>query len=116
MQAITLKKLLRHGALALALLAGAALLPQTASADSYQRRGDFGGTWSRIGPGDNYRRHAGRHWRAPIYAAPAYVYGPEYYYEPDYYGAPYDDYGPGIAYGPGIGWGGPGIGFSLGVD
>jgi hypothetical protein len=91
--------------LVLALLGGATLMPQIASAGSIQGRGDFGGTWTRIGPSDHERwRH--RYYSAPIYVAPSYAYGPSYY-EPDYYGPTYYDYGPGIAFG------GPGIGVAI---
>jgi hypothetical protein len=85
---------LRQGALALALLAGAALMPQAASAGSLQDRGDFGGTWAPIAPSDNQHwRYAERHYyRGPVYAAPHYAYGPSYY-APEFYGPPvyYDD-------------------------
>jgi hypothetical protein len=104
MQALT------KGLLAALALAGAvALLPQPASAGSIEHRGDFGGTWSRIGPSDNYRaRH--RYYGAPIYVAPSYAYDLDY-------GDPYD-YGPPAYYdyGPGLAIGGPGIGFSIGID
>jgi hypothetical protein len=84
--------------LVFALLGGTALMPQIASADSLQRRGDFGGSWTRIGPSDHER------WRYHYYSAPIYV-APSYgYYEPDYYGPTYYGYGPGVAFGaPGIG-------------
>jgi hypothetical protein len=110
MPALTVTKSLRNGALALALIGGAALLPQPASADSFQEGGDFGGTWTRIGPSDQAGWRHERHYGAPIYVAPAYAYELDYA-EPGNYGPPgYYDYGPGIAIG------GPDIGFSVGID
>jgi len=104
-----IKSLLLGGVTALALAGAVALLPQAASAGSIQHRGDFGGTWTRIGPSDNYRAHR-RHYGAPVYAAPAYAYDLDYG-DPYYYGPPaYYDYGPGVAIG------GPGLGFSIGID
>jgi hypothetical protein len=102
--------LLRNGAFALALVAGAALLPQAASAGSVERRGDFGGTWTHIGPSSQDRYYAGRYYdySGPIYVAPSYAYGPDYY-EPEFYGPPVDD-------GPGLALVGPGVGLSLDVD
>ena len=91
--------ILRHGALALALLAGAALMPQAASAGSLQDRGDFGGTWIPIAPSDHYHwRYAGRYhdYGAPIYVAPDYAYGPSIY-DADFFGPPISDGGPDIA-------------------
>ena len=94
---------LRNCALVLALLGGTALMPQIASAGSIQGRGDFGGSWTRIGPSDHERWRHHYYYSAPIYVAPSYAYGPTYY-GPDYYGPTYYDYGPGIAFGaPGIG-------------
>ena len=49
-----MNKTIAGGALALALLGGAALLPAPASANSIHDNGDFGGTWSRIGPSETY--------------------------------------------------------------
>lgn len=110
MQAITLGRSLRYGAMALALIGGAALLPQAAAAESFQEGGDFGGTWTRIGPSDQTHWRDGRDYGAPIYVAPPYAYDLDYA-DPGYYGPPaYYDYGPGIAIG------GPGIGFSIGID
>ena len=109
MQANTIIKSLRGGAIALGLIGAAALLPQAASAGSIQSRGDFGGTWTRFGPSDHWR-HGRHYYGAPVYVAPAYAYDLDYG-EPDYYGPPaYYDYGPGIAIG------GPGIGLSIGID
>ena len=108
MQANTILKSLRGGAIALALIAATAL-PQTTSAGSIQSRGDFGGTWTRIGPSDHWR-HERHYYAAPVYMAPPYAYELDYG-EPDDYGPPaYYDYGPGIAIG------GPGIGLSIGID
>jgi hypothetical protein len=90
-----------------ALLAGAAaLIAPPASANSLQNEGNFGGTWSRIGPSSSYgrHRHAGR-------VEPLYGRG---YYSPSYAYAPYDYYGPGY-YGPGFAIGGPGFGVGIGV-
>src|SRR5919106_2056368 len=95
---------LRNCSMALALAAGAALLPQAAAAGTVHRA-DFGGTWSYIGPTDQEHWHyVHRYYRAPIYVAPAYAYEPDFY-APDFYGPPpYDDYGPGIALAtPGVG-------------
>jgi hypothetical protein len=89
----------RHGALALALLAGAALLPQAATAGSVHGRGDFGGNWIPIAPSDHYDwRYTGRYYySAPVYVAPNYVFGPSIY-DPDFFGPPvYEDNGPGVA-------------------
>ncbi len=55
-----MNKLITQGALALALLAGAALVSAPASANSVHDNGHFGGTWSRIGPSQHYDRHAWR--------------------------------------------------------
>jgi hypothetical protein len=109
MQALT-KGLLQSGLTALALIGAVALLSPPASAGSIQHRGDFGGTWSRIGPSDNYRVRHRHYYGAPIYVAPSYAYDLDYG-DPYYYGPPaYYDYGPGLAIG------GPGIGFSIGID
>ena len=49
---------LRNSAIALSLLGGMALMPIAASAGSIHDNGNFGGSWSRIGPSDvGYRRH-----------------------------------------------------------
>jgi hypothetical protein len=102
--------LLRNGALALALMAGAALLSQAASAGSVQRHGDFGGTWTHIGPSNHDRYYAGRYYDygGGVYVAPSYAYGPDYY-EPEFYGPPVYD-------GPGLALVGPGVGLSLDID
>ena len=104
---------LRNGALALALLAAAALLPQAATAGSLQDRGDFGGTWTYIGPSDHY------HWRyadayfddgPPVLVAPPYVEGPPVY-DPGYYGPPdYQDDAPGLTVVT------PDVGIAVGID
>jgi hypothetical protein len=103
---------LRNYAIALAVLGGVALVPMTASAESIHNRGNFGGSWNRIGPSDvGYRHH--RHtyrnygYRSYGYSAPRY-YAPRYRYAPAYSYAPYG-YG---YYGPGVSIGGPG--FSIG--
>lgn len=88
----------RKGAIALALVACATVLPQTASAGSIQEDGDFGGTWVPIAPSDHYDwRYADRlAFGEPVYATPD-VLGPRVN-DPDFFGPPvYDDYGPGVA-------------------
>ena len=88
-----MKTVIRNGAIALSVLAGAALIAApvaTVEAKSIQRDGYFGGTWSPIGPKDN--RHVKRHHRN--YGDKRGYYGPRYgYYGPRYafgrYGAPY---------------------------
>jgi len=102
-----MKNILRNGALALSLVAGAALIAASASvveAKSIQRDGYFGGTWAPIGPKDN--RYVKRHHRNHGYYARGYRdrYGPRYSYDvPRYrygYRAPYDygyDRGPGFS-------------------
>ena len=108
MPALTVIKSLRNGALALALIGGAALLPQAASANSFQESGDFGGTWTlaratrRVGAISGIMAHRSM-WRrlTPMsWIMPSPAYGPPAYYD----------------YGPGIALGGPGIGFSIGID
>jgi len=108
----TILNTMRHGALALTLLVGGALISQAASAGSLHDRGDFGGTWIYIAPSDHdHWRYAERyHYGEPVYVAPHYAYGPGYY-EPEPYGPPvyYGD-------GPGIALMAPGVGVSLGID
>lgn len=102
--------ILRAGALTLTLLAGAALLPQAASAGSVHGRGDSGGTWTYVGPSDpENRRYAGQYYdySGPVYVAPSYAYGPDYYV-PDLSGAPVHD--------PGTALVGPGVGLSPEID
>lgn len=109
---------LRNSVVALAVLGGVAMLPVAASAESVHDRGNFGGSWNRIGPSHNYRNNYGYRnygyrnygYRSYGYSAPRY-YAPRYrYYAPAYsYGPPY---GYGYGYGPGIGISTPG--FSLG--
>jgi hypothetical protein len=94
-------KTIAGGALALALLGGAALLPAPASANSIHDNGDFGGTWSRIGPSEAhgrrdtfFGRYGPRDWGLGYYGRPYAYYGPSYH-DRDY--APGPDYsGPGI--------------------
>jgi hypothetical protein len=74
---------LRRGALALALLGGAALLGSPASANDFSEEGDFGGTYLYIGPGVAYAPPA-IVYPAPVYPAP--VYGPPVYAAPVYPG------------------------------
>ena len=106
-----MKTTLCRGALALALLGGAALISAPAQAGSLQDEGDFGGTWTPIAPSDHYhQRYADRYYGAPLYVAPSYAYGPDYY-EPDHYGPPaYYDPSPGFALIA------PGIGVAIGID
>jgi len=103
-------KIIKQGALALSLLAGAALVSAPALADSIHDRGHFGGTWSRIGPSHHHGRYAWRGYDRG-YATHGYAY--REYYGPRpyaYYGPTYYDYD----YGPGF-IGGPGVGFSIGI-
>jgi hypothetical protein len=105
---------LRRGALALALIGGAALISAPAQAGSLQDEGDFGGTWTPIAPSDHYHQR---------YAGP--VFGPGYYGPPDhayydpglyaYYGPPVFDAPDEYDYGPPL-IGAPGIGLSIGID
>ena len=91
---------LRNGALALALIGGAALVSAPASANSIHNEGKFGGTWSSIGPSDYLDRgYAGR--VDPLYEGPhVYTGGPGYAGGGAYSGvSPYYGY----TYGPGIG-------------
>jgi hypothetical protein len=97
------KNMIRHSALALSLLAGAALIAAPASmaeAKSIQRDGYFGGSYEPIGPRNN--RHVKRHYRN--YGYNRSYYGPRYsYYGNRYrygYRAPYGygyDRGPGFS-------------------
>jgi hypothetical protein len=116
MKAIPVNAILRDGALALALLGGAALTSAPASANSVDNEGYFGGSWSSIGPTNYYeRRHAGRVgplYGNRVYVAPYYAYGPAYYGPSAYYGVPDDDYAPG----PNLTYVGPGAVLSIGVD
>ena len=78
-----------------------------------QDRGDFGGTWTYIGPSDHY------HWRyadayldagPPVLVAPPYVEGPPVY-DPGYYGPPvYQDEAPGLTVVT------PDVGIAVGID
>ena len=96
-----MNKTIKHGAVALSLLAGAALMTAPAFADSIHRHGHFGGTWNRIGPSHHHDYYA-RNYYAPRYAYRGYAYnGPRYYSydEPYYY-----DYGPSVSFSvPGAG-------------
>lgn len=91
-------KSLRNGALALALVAGAIVLPQAASAGSLHDEGDFGGTWEPIAPSDHYHwRYADRlYYGGTVYAVPGPAFGPGLY-DPDFFGPPLPDDGPGVA-------------------
>ena len=92
-----------------ALVGGLTCVSVPALAASFHERGEFGGTWTYIGPSDQpvYRyRYVERvaPYPAPVYG-PAYVYDP---YDEPYY-EPYD-------YGPGIAIGGPGFGVGIDLD
>jgi hypothetical protein len=98
-----MKNIIRNGALALTLAAGAALVAApttTVQAKSFQEDGYFGGTWNPIGPRNNryvkrYHRHYGYYDHG--YYAPRYgYYSPRYRY--GYYGRPYGYFG-----GPSVG-------------
>jgi len=111
---MTMNRTLRNETVALVLAGGALLAAAPANANAVDNEGYFGGSWSSIGPSNYYqRRHAGR--VGPLYshrvyreygAAPYAYYGGSAYYSPYYY-----SYG----YGPPL-IGGPGIGFSIGID
>ena len=108
-------KIIKQGALALSLLAGAALIAAPASANSIHDNGRFGGTWNRIGPSHHHDRWAYRDYNRG-YVSRGYSRGYAYrgYYGP----GPYASYGPSYydyGYGPGF-IGGLGIGFSIGID
>jgi len=84
-----MKKTIRNGALALSMIAGAALVavPATsAMADTIQKDGYFGGTWSPIGPRNN--RHVQNYYRHYGYYGPRGRYA-DYGPRDGYYGAPY---------------------------
>jgi hypothetical protein len=100
-----MNKIIKQGALALSLLAGAALVSAPALADSIHDHGRFGGTWNRIGPSHHHGHYAWRGYDRG-YAYRGY-YGPRPF---AYYGPTYYDYG----YGPGF-VGRPGVGFSIGI-
>ena len=87
---------LRGAALALPLIAALTLLPHAAAAGSLDDRGDFGGTWTDIGPsGDQRWGYVERYYGPPVDVVPGYAYGPVYD-EPEFYAPVYDDYGPGV--------------------
>jgi hypothetical protein len=101
-----MKNIMRNGALALSLIAGAALIaaPSVAEAKSIQREGYFGGTWGPIGPKNN--RYVKRHNRGYYghgyygrgYYAPRYSYYQSRRYGNYGYGRPYYyDRGPGFS-------------------
>jgi hypothetical protein len=96
----TMKKTMKKGAFALALLGSVALFAGPAVASSIHNEGDFGGGYRIIGPGGperhDYLRH---HIFRPYYDGPAYSYGygPAWGYE-------------GYDYGPGVRFWGPGEG------
>ena len=108
-------KIIAHGALAPSLLAAAAFLAAPASAASIHDNGNFGGTWSRIGPSHAHGRWAYRGYDRG-YVSRGYAY--REYPSRGYYGPrPYASYGPSYydyGYGPGF-IGGPGVGFSIGI-
>jgi hypothetical protein len=94
-----MNKIIKQGAVALSLLAGATLLSGPALANSIHRHGHFGGTWHGIGLSRHYDRYAWRGYRGYYAPRPYAYYGPRYY-----------DYG----YAPGY-YVGPGVGFSIGI-
>jgi hypothetical protein len=111
---LTMNRTLRNGAVALVLAGGALLANAPANANAVHNEGYFGGSWNSIGPSNYYqRRNAGR--VGPLYSHRVYrEYGPApyaYYGGPAYYSPYYYSYG----YGPPL-IGGPGIGFSIGID
>jgi hypothetical protein len=87
---------MKQGALALALLGGAALFAAPAVANSIHDEGDFGGGYRIIGPGGPERHYYLRHhvFRPYDEGRPVYSYG----YGPAW---SYDYYGPGF-WGPGF--------------
>jgi hypothetical protein len=91
-----MKKTMKQGALALALLGSAALFAAPAVANSLHDEGDFGGGYTIIGPSGGPERYdyVRKHTFRPYYDGPAYSYG----YAPGYYDY---DYGPGF-WGPGV--------------
>jgi len=99
-----MKKTVKHGALAFALLSGVALFTGAAVANSLHDEGDFGGGYRIIGPSGGPERYAyvRHHTFRPYYDGPAYSYeyGPSWDY----------DYN----YGPPIGFWGPGPGVVIG--
>lgn len=109
-----MNRTLRNGALALLLAGGAMLATGPAKANSIHDEGDFGGTWTSIGLG-NYAEYRNGGRIGPLYSQRLYrYYGPApyaYYGGPAYYSPYYYSYG----YGPPL-IGGPGIGFSIGID
>ncbi len=100
-------KTARNVVIAAALVGGLACASAPAVAASFQEDGDFGGSWSRIGPSDSHHyRHRYVDRVSPYYyAVPGY--GPAYAYDEPYY-----DYG----YGPSIAYGGPDFGVSIDLD
>jgi len=109
-----MKKTMKRGAVALAMLGSAALFTAPAVANSIHDEGDFGGGYRIIGPGGPERHYYLRHhvFRPYDEGRPAYSYGPRW-------GGPAYYYGPGMGYydyeaGPGIGFWGPGVGVGIG--
>ena len=95
-----MNRTLRNETVALVLAGGALLAAAPANANAVDNEGYFGGSWSSIGPSNYYqRRHAGR--VGPLYSHRVYPYA--------YYGGYSYGYGPPLI-------GGPGIGFSIGID
>jgi hypothetical protein len=100
-----MRKIVKHGAVALALLGSVALLTGPVVANSLHDEGDFGGGYRIIGPSGGPERYAyvGHHTFRPYYYGPAYSYD----YAP---GRDYNDY----SYVPPIGLWGPGPGVVIG--
>jgi len=97
-----MKKIMKHGVLALTLLGGAALFAAPAVANSLNDEGDFGGGYRITVRGEtgperyDYVRHGTFR---PYHYGPAYSYG----YGPRW-GGPAYYYGPGPGVGVGIGY------------
>jgi len=68
-----MNRTLRNGALALVLAGGAMLATAPAKANSIHDEDYFGGSWSRIGPG-NYAEHRNAGRFGPLYGHRAYRY------------------------------------------
>jgi len=86
-----MSNILRNGALALALLAGAAFAAAPAMAGSKYGKNHSGKSWNKHGYNNAYRKHnrSAGHYYGPRYRSPGYAY-----YGPGaYYGSPYN-YGP----------------------
>ena len=87
-----MRKIVKKGAVALALLGSVALLTGPAVANSLHDEGDFGGGYRIIGPSGGPERYANvrHHTFRPYYYGPAYSYdyGPGWDYNDYSYGPP----------------------------